>query len=385
MIRRDLTAPAGPERGAGMRDAKASLARLRLRALLALAAFAGMAACDDTPTGGGNGASEIDNVVVNAFVSGPGQIVSLEPAVVFDCGGGAPSASTDRDCPTSFYDAGGGGEFGFEAQPDPGSTFDGWGQDCSSFGTAARCTLTFTEAEVDAAVAGGGELIFNVAASFSSAPGISRLEGTILDTDSLTPVPDLVVNISRGGTGVARDTTDAQGRFEAEDLSAGEYAVSSVGLNGFRWLSTPGDTVDVPAADTTVVELTVRSGYGLDITSGSLGTVTASAGQDVTLDVDFRIWNRDLCPGCEPSIAIGVDGDALDVHRLGGPAGVYPGTTGTATFSFQAPGQGGTLYASIILASTAGGIQPGLDLYEQLWSGGNYTLYFIDVGTFQVN
>lgn len=324
------------------------------------------------------------NPASNVFVevtgsgNGSGVVVSRTPEVPMTCSLPLP---TQFPCKTDFYDLGGGGEIQLRATSNAGSFFQGWTGDCADAGTSEDCVLSFSEAEALA------EVHFEVGAAFTlgSGPGPGTLQGTIFDVDGSTAVDALFVSVGYSGATGANDVSDAQGAYEVS-VNAGRYAVFSAGVRGFRYLSTPGDTTDVLQGEITTLDLHVTRGYGLHMVSGDLGMVHALQGDVVSLALDFQLWNRDLCPGCVPSVAIGVDGHALSVFRLGAPAGVYPGTTKTdATVQFTAPSDGGSLYAFLVATSTAADIQPGLDLYEEVWSRGPVEGYFIPIGTLVID
>jgi hypothetical protein len=228
-----------------------------------------------------------------------------------------------------------------------------------------------------------------------SAKGV--LQGVLYDVDGVTPLDS--VHISGGP--VAGSQGDALRwrtgrqiplsdivippggyRFEATN---GRYAVFSVAVLGNRYVSTPGDTADVHAGQTTTMDMNIARGYHLDMLDTDLGTIQSNAGASVVLKVDYRAWSRDMCPGCVPAIGIGVDATALAVYRFGVP-GVYPGKTeAEVPIVITAPDQGGTIYATLITVSTGSGIGPGLQQYRYRWAANVQGTTMIPIGTLTVN
>jgi hypothetical protein len=228
-----------------------------------------------------------------------------------------------------------------------------------------------------------------------SAKGV--LEGVLYDSDGTTPLDSVYLSGGpvEGSTGSAlqgvtgrqiplSDIVIPPGgyRFETDN---GRYVLFSVAVLGSRYVSTPGDTADVFAEQTTHMDLFITRGYHLDMLDTDLGTIEAAAGTSIDLVVSYQVWNRDLCPGCVPSVGIGVDENALAVHRFGIP-GVYPGTTETdVSIPITVPAEGGTIYATLITTSTASGIEPGLQQYRDRWSANLQGTTMIPIGVLTVN
>ena len=101
---------------------------------------------------------------------------------------------------------------------------------------------------------------------------------------------------------------------------------------------------------TTIVD---TAGYYLDLTNANLnssGTSVATApNSNVTLTVDYTIWNRSGCPGCIDWIAVGIEGDGQEAFNVGIP-GTFPGGSGSASFTLTAPGTSGTYKVYAFLA-----------------------------------
>lgn len=239
------------------------------------------------------------------------------------------------------------------------------------------------------------EEVVNVAEVAQQAKGI--LSGVVRDVDGTTPLDS--VYISGGpvegspGTAALRWVSGREIEADPDLISAGgywfeadvgRYAMFSNAVLGNRWVSTPGDTADVVANLTTPLDLYVNRGYGLDMLDTDV-TITSPAGDLDTLQISYRAWNRDLCPGCVPSIAFGVDGTALAVYRFGIP-GIYPGKSEQGILiPITVPAQGGTIYAMLVTTSTAGGPEPGLQQYRDVWAANLQALKFVPIGTLVVN
>lgn len=220
--------------------------------------------------------------------------------------------------------------------------------------------------------------------------------GTLFDTDGTTPVNDIVLSlgVTAGYTGTrANGRTGQQNQTDPTPVAAGgfrftvdpaQYALFSVGVQGLRWISTPGDTALVQAGEQRKLDLFVKDGYHLDLTGTNIGSVQGTPGTTMNLTIRFQVWNRDMCPGCSPAIAIGVDGNALAVHRFG-IVGIFPGQSGTVSIPITVPTTGGTIYAMHVSASTAAGIQPGLDQYTNTWNANLASTRFIPIGTLAVS
>jgi len=267
-------------------------------------------------------------------------------------------------------------------------------------GAGAQATVTGLSpgtTEISATARG----VVSNAVTVTVSPGVQSakgfLEGVLYDVDGVTPLDSVYLSggpvegsqgdALRGRTG-RQNPLDPGGippggyRFEATN---GRYAMFSVAVLGKRYLTTPGDTADVLAGETTELNLFVADGYGLDMLGTDLGTIQATAGSTVNLTVDYNAWNRDLCPGCVPSLGIGVDSTALNVYRFG-VAGVYPGKTETGvSIPITVPDHGGTIYATLITRSTASGIEPGLALYRELWAANLQGTTMIPIGILVVN
>ncbi len=228
-----------------------------------------------------------------------------------------------------------------------------------------------------------------------SAKGI--LQGVLYDVDGTTPLDSVYLSggpvqgsqgdALRGRTG-RQNPLDPGGipaggyRFEATN---GRYALFTVAVLGNRYVSTPGDTADVFADQTTTMDMNVADGYHLDMLDTDLGTIQASAGTVINVVVDYRAWNRDMCAGCVPSLGIGVDATALAVYRFGIP-GVYPGKSETSvSIPITVPAQGGTIYATLITVSTGAGVEPGLEQYRDRWAANVQATTMIPIGTLVVN
>lgn len=214
------------------------------------------------------------------------------------------------------------------------------------------------------------------------------IEGVLYDTNGSTPLAGLHYSLGpvTGSTGTgANGTTDAQGRWGAE-VGPGRYAVFAVGIDGgSRYVTTPGDTADVVEGKVTHVDLNIRRGYYLEIMNTGQN-VAGSAGSSLSLTLNVRAWNRDLCPGCVPAIVVGVAETPLAVYRFKTlTPGVYPGVTETASIPITVPASGGTLYAMLFSGSTGAGPQPGLDGYADVWSRNVSTTTLIPFGQLQVN
>jgi hypothetical protein len=228
-------------------------------------------------------------------------------------------------------------------------------------------------------------------------PGVIR--GILYDADDATPLDSVFLTMgmvdAQPGSTVYRATTGRQlggdplpipsGGYRIAVDDAGRYAVFGVGVLGSRWVSTPGDTAYVFPGDTTDLDLNIKRGYHLDMLGTDLGTITATAGSTIDLVVDYQAWNRDLCPGCVPALAVGVDGDALNVYRFEIP-GIYPGRTerGVA-IPVTVPDHGGGIYAMLVTVSTGAGIEPGLQQYEARWAANLQATTMIRIGKLSVN
>lgn len=83
----------------------------------------------------------------------------------------------------------------------------------------------------------------------------------------------------------------------------------------------------------------------LDLTSvnlNSLGTsIEVAPNNSITLTADYTMWSRSGCPGCIDWIAVGIEGDGQDAFNVGIP-GVFPGASGSASFTLTAPNVIGT-------------------------------------------
>jgi len=227
-------------------------------------------------------------------------------------------------------------------------------------------------------------------------PAKGVIRGILYDVDDVTPLDSIYLTMGpvAGSTGcAAKGRTGRQNTGDPVPVPAGGYrfevdpgqcALFSVGVLGSRWIQTPGDTAFVLSGQTTIRDLSVKRGYHLDM----LGTdvnVAGAAGSQINLVVSYRAWNRDLCPGCVPSLGIGVDGTPLAVYRFGIP-GVYPGKTEqSVSIPITVPAQGGTLYAMLVTTSTGASIQPGLDQYASVWANNLQGSTFIRIGTLVVN
>lgn len=228
-----------------------------------------------------------------------------------------------------------------------------------------------------------------------SAKGV--LEGVLYDADGTTPLDSVYVSGGpvAGSTGSGlRWVTGRQiplsnivippggYRFEPDN---GRYVLFTVGILGNRYVSTPGDTTDVLAGQTTSMDLFITRGYHLDMLDTDLGTIDAAAGTSIDLVVSYRAWSRDLYPGCVPSIGIGVDENALAVYRFGIP-GTYPGMTESdVSIPITVPAEGGTIYATLITTSTGSSIEPGLQQYRDRWSANVQGTTMIPIGALTVN
>ncbi len=214
-------------------------------------------------------------------------------------------------------------------------------------------------------------------------PPETALRGVLFDTNGTTPLEGISYAIAEVGVGlVASGTTDAEGRYGAE-VAPGRYAVVAVGVKDARYLGTPGDTADVVQNQTTTRNLNVRTGYHLEILNINQD-VQASAGANVAVTLQFRVWNRDMCPGCNPSVAIGVDGTPLAVARFSVP-GTHPGTTYTEVLNFPGARPGRHPERDAVRGSTAVSVQPALDAYAAATTNGQSGIRYVPFGQLQVN
>jgi hypothetical protein len=230
-------------------------------------------------------------------------------------------------------------------------------------------------------------------------PQTGFIQGVLYDVDGVTPLNDVyltmrMVNAPAGSptyrawTGPQGEETVPAGGF-AFEVNPAPWAVFTVGVVGKRYLTTPGDTAVVTSGQTTQLDLNVRRGYHLDMLNTDLGTITASAGAQVELVVDFTTWCRDGGASCASSLALGVDDTPLTVYRFDPPGAHATGgrTENGVSLTVTVPASGGTIYAFLVTTSTdeaSGGVQKGLDLYSSMWANGLEGTTMIPLGTLTV-
>jgi hypothetical protein len=215
------------------------------------------------------------------------------------------------------------------------------------------------------------------------------IEGQVVDQD-MVGLGGVHVRAILDETGVTSVFTNDVGMFSLAVDEIGAYRLCAVGAISDslprRFVSTncePGDDeviVSATSNDPSFSEVSVTSGYYMEITNAPFDFVAPEGDPIPAFDVSYHVWNRTGVDQMRTFIAVGMEGDAQFAHEVAN-AGPFDDQTSAAmgvAMDVALTAAPGTIFAHLLPVDTA---MEAMELYESGFVTSARQTNYVAIGT----
>lgn len=223
----------------------------------------------------------------------------------------------------------------------------------------------------------------------TSGTGGFTIEGQVVD-QGMSGLDGVNVRAILGETGVISAFTDSDGMVSLEVERTGDYRLCAVGAISDslprRFVSTncqAGNdevTVSTDSNDPAFSEVSITSGYYMEITNAPLDFAEPEGNPIPAFDVSYHVWNRTGVGQTRTFIALGIEGDAQFAHEIAN-AGPFDNQTAAAmgvAMDVALTAAPGTIFARLLPVDTA---MEAMTLYESGFLTNAMQTNYVAIGT----